>query len=142
MEFGIIGLQVRELIDFIKFCLASSNAAVRTNAVTVLGVLRLYIGPGNYFLMIVIVNKAFHLGGINSFFRFASIEVKSFVQDVNPTLLATIEAEFAKVADMEPPKPPKASVSLFYLSKRYTCKQSLNRRAMKDNCQSFVDKRF
>ncbi|RUS19776.1 armadillo-type protein [Endogone sp. FLAS-F59071] len=83
MEFGITGLQVRELIDFIKFCLASSNAAVRTNAVTVLGVLRLYIGP----------------------------EVKSFVQDVNPTLLATIEAEFAKVADMEPPKPPKASAT-------------------------------
>ncbi len=46
MEFGIAGLQVRELIEFLKFALSSSNAAVRTNSVTVLGALRIFVGPG------------------------------------------------------------------------------------------------
>jgi len=46
MEFGIASLQVRELIDFLKGALGSSNAAVRTNSVTVLGALRIFVGPG------------------------------------------------------------------------------------------------
>lgn len=46
MEFGIGGLQVRELIEFLKVTLGSSNASVRTNAVTVLGALRVFVGPG------------------------------------------------------------------------------------------------
>ena len=45
-DFGIAGLQVRELIDFLKIALGSANAAVRTNAVSVLGTLRRFIGPG------------------------------------------------------------------------------------------------
>ncbi|KAF7730601.1 Microtubule-associated protein, microtubule dynamics during spindle orientation [Apophysomyces ossiformis] len=81
MDFGIAGLQVRDLIDFLKSSLSNTNAAVRANAVTVLGALRLYIGP----------------------------EVISFVQDVTPALMATIEAEFEKVAKMEPPKPTKGA---------------------------------
>ncbi|KAG0261640.1 Microtubule-associated protein, microtubule dynamics during spindle orientation [Mortierella polycephala] len=78
-DFGIAGLQVRELIDFLKVALGSANAAVRTNAVTVLGILRRFIGPG----------------------------IRSFVEDCNSALLATIDAEFAKVADMEPPQVSK-----------------------------------
>jgi cytoskeleton-associated protein 5 len=49
MEFGIAGLQVRELIEFLKSALSNSNAAVRTNSVTVLGALRIFVGPGNIF---------------------------------------------------------------------------------------------
>lgn len=45
-DFGIAGLAIRELIDFLKFALGSANAAVRTNAVSVLGILRRFIGPG------------------------------------------------------------------------------------------------
>ncbi|KAF9948601.1 Microtubule-associated protein, microtubule dynamics during spindle orientation [Mortierella alpina] len=81
-DFGIAGLQVRELIDFLKFALGSANAAVRTNAVSVLGVLRRFIGPG----------------------------IRSFVEDCNSALLATIDTEFAKVADMEPPQVSKGVV--------------------------------
>ncbi|KAI9254442.1 armadillo-type protein [Phascolomyces articulosus] len=81
MEFGITGLQVRDLIEFLKFALGNTNASVRTSAVTVLGALRLYIGP----------------------------EVKSFVQDVTPALMANIEAEFDKVAQMEPPTPTRTT---------------------------------
>ncbi|KAF9133583.1 Microtubule-associated protein, microtubule dynamics during spindle orientation [Mortierella sp. 14UC] len=81
-DFGIAGLAIRELIDFLKFALGSANAAVRTNAVTVLGVLRRFIGPN----------------------------IRSFVEDCNSALLATIDAEFAKVADMEPPQVSKGSV--------------------------------
>ena len=46
MEFGIAGLQVRDLIDFLKSTLSNTNAAVRANSVTVLGALRIYVGPG------------------------------------------------------------------------------------------------
>ncbi|KAF9908102.1 Microtubule-associated protein, microtubule dynamics during spindle orientation [Linnemannia zychae] len=81
-DFGIAGLAIRELIDFLKFALGSANAAVRTNAVTVLGILRRFIGPS----------------------------IRSFVEDCNSALLATIDAEFAKVADMEPPQVSKGSV--------------------------------
>ncbi|CAH1762423.1 9128_t:CDS:10 [Entrophospora sp. SA101] len=84
MEFGINGLQVRELIDFLKFALTSSNASVRTNAVTVLGALRIFIGS----------------------------DIRTFVQDLNATQLATIDAEFERVADQAPPEPIKASSQL------------------------------
>lgn len=81
-DFGIAGLAIRELIDFLKFALGSANAAVRTNAVSVLGILRRFIGPG----------------------------IRSFVEDCNSALLAAIDAEFAKVADMEPPQVSKGAV--------------------------------
>ncbi|KAG0237016.1 Microtubule-associated protein, microtubule dynamics during spindle orientation [Actinomortierella wolfii] len=64
-DFGIARLQIRELIDFLKFALGSANAAVRTNAVTCLGTLRRFVGP------------------------------------------TSIDAEFAKVADMGPPQVTK-----------------------------------
>ncbi|KAI8882635.1 ARM repeat-containing protein [Backusella circina FSU 941] len=80
MDFGIAGLQVRDLIDLLKFALANTNASVRTSAVTVLGALRQFIGP----------------------------EVKSFVEDVSPALLANIEAEFERVSKLDPPQPSRA----------------------------------
>lgn len=40
-----------------------------------------------------------------------STEVKSFVQDVSPALLANIEAEFEKVSKMDPPQPSRTTVS-------------------------------
>lgn len=79
MDFGISGLQIRDLIDVLKTALSNTNASVRTSAVTVLGALRQYIGP----------------------------EVKSFVEDVSPALLANIESEFEKVSKMDPPQPTK-----------------------------------
>lgn len=48
-DFGIAGLAIRELIEFLKFALGSANAAVRTNAVSVLGILRRFIGPSTVF---------------------------------------------------------------------------------------------
>lgn len=36
-------------------------------------------------------------------------EVKSFVEDVSPALLATIESEFEKVSKMDPPQPTKGN---------------------------------
>ncbi|KAI8601375.1 armadillo-type protein, partial [Dissophora ornata] len=81
-DFGIGGLQVREMIEFLKVALGSANAAVRTNAVSVLGTLRRFIGPG----------------------------IRSFVEDCNTALLAAIDTEFAKVADLEPPQVTKGAV--------------------------------
>ncbi|ORX54518.1 ARM repeat-containing protein [Hesseltinella vesiculosa] len=82
-DFGIQGLQIRDLIDFIKQALSNTNASVRTSAVTVLGVLRQYVGP----------------------------EIITFVQDVSPALMANIEAEFDKVAKLDPPMPTKGAVA-------------------------------
>ncbi|KAI8334829.1 armadillo-type protein [Chlamydoabsidia padenii] len=82
-DFGISGLQIRDLIDFVKTALSNTNAAVRTSAVTVLGVLRMYIGP----------------------------EIITFVQDVSPALMANIESEFEKVSKMDPPQPTKVAAA-------------------------------
>ncbi|KAI9105402.1 hypothetical protein DFS34DRAFT_7380 [Phlyctochytrium arcticum] len=79
LEFGTAGLALRELIEFIKVALANTNAAVRGNAVTLLGTLRMFVGP----------------------------DIRSFVQDLNPQLLTTIDAEFEKAAAKTPPKPSK-----------------------------------
>lgn len=84
MDFGIAGLQVRDLIDLLKSALSNTNPAVRTSAVTVLGALRQYIGP----------------------------EIKSFVEDVSPALMALIEQEFEKVSKLDPPQPTKTSKGL------------------------------
>lgn len=37
-------------------------------------------------------------------------DIRTFVQDLNPTQLATIDSEFEKVAGQEPPKSLRASV--------------------------------
>lgn len=80
-DFGVLGLAVRDLVEFLKNGLKSSNAAVRTSATKVLVTLRLFVGP----------------------------DIKTFVQDLNPTLLTTIETEFDKVAAETPPQPTRQS---------------------------------
>lgn len=45
-DFGISGLSVRDLIEFLKNGLKSSNAAVRTNATKTLVSLKLFVGAG------------------------------------------------------------------------------------------------
>ncbi|CAO3629819.1 unnamed protein product [Cunninghamella blakesleeana] len=83
LDFGVNRLQVRDLIEFVKIALGNTNASVRTSAVTVLGVLRRYIGQ----------------------------EIISFVQDVSPALMANIEAEFEKASKLGPPQPTKGITS-------------------------------
>lgn len=48
-DFGIVGLSIRDLIEYLKVGLKSSNAAVRTNATKTLVTLRLYVGAGESF---------------------------------------------------------------------------------------------
>ena len=45
-EFGIAGLSMRTLIDFLKSALQNSYAAVRTSATSTLITMRLFAGPG------------------------------------------------------------------------------------------------
>lgn len=45
-DFGIAGLSMRTLIDFLKGALQNSNAAVRSSATSTLVTLRLFAGPG------------------------------------------------------------------------------------------------
>ncbi|KAK4696398.1 cytoskeleton-associated protein 5, partial [Phenoliferia sp. Uapishka_3] len=80
-EFGIGGLSVRELIEFLKVGLKSTNAAVRTNATKALVTLKLYVGA----------------------------DITTFLQDLNPALLTTIESEFDKVAGESPPEPTRVA---------------------------------
>lgn len=80
-EFGIQGLAVRDMIEFLKTGLKSSNALVRTNATKTLVTLRLYVGP----------------------------DIKTFIQDLNSQLLSTIDSEFDKVSSETPPAPSRMS---------------------------------
>ncbi|CAO3595984.1 unnamed protein product [Absidia cylindrospora] len=84
LDFGIGGLQVRDLIDFVKTALTNTNPVVRTNAINVLGGLRMYLGQ----------------------------DIIAFVQDVSPALMTNIENEFEKVSKMDPPKPTKTTSAL------------------------------
>lgn len=45
-DFGVRGLAIRDLIDFCKGMLSSTNAAVRTSSIGLLGVIRMFAGPG------------------------------------------------------------------------------------------------
>lgn len=46
------------------------------------------------------------------------IEIATFVQDVTPALLATIESEFEKVSKSDPPLPTKTSAPVSCLAHR------------------------
>ncbi|GAA5893605.1 hypothetical protein JCM5296_002476 [Sporobolomyces johnsonii] len=79
-DFGIVGgLAVRDLIEFLKVGLKNSNAAVRTNATKTLVTLRLFVGP----------------------------DITSFLQDLTPQLLSTIESDFEKVSSEAAPTPTR-----------------------------------
>lgn len=47
--------------------------------------------------------------------------MKSFVEDVSPALLATIESEFEKVAKMDPPQPTKGDVDMVSKAHHPSC---------------------
>ncbi|BGP14170.1 hypothetical protein JCM10213_002469 [Rhodosporidiobolus nylandii] len=79
-DFGLAGgLAVRDLIEFLKLGLKHSNALVRGNATKCLVTLRLFVGP----------------------------DITSFLSDLTPQLLSTIDSEFAKVSSEPAPEPTR-----------------------------------
>ena len=44
-EFGVAGVSLRALIDFLKMTLGNSNAAVRTAATKALVTIKIFVGP-------------------------------------------------------------------------------------------------
>ncbi|KAF9053641.1 ARM repeat-containing protein, partial [Hymenopellis radicata] len=83
-DFGIAGVSLRSLIDFLKVALQNSNAAVRTSATKALVTVKLFAGPS----------------------------IKDLIQDLNPQLLNTITAEFEKTEGTAPPEPTRSSADL------------------------------
>ncbi|CAE6421007.1 unnamed protein product, partial [Rhizoctonia solani] len=83
-DFGVAGLSMRSLIDFLKGCLQNSNAAVRSSATATLVTVRLFAGTA----------------------------IKDFMEDLNPQLLATIDSEFSKVDGQSPPEPTRFSADV------------------------------
>lgn len=79
-EFGVAGLALKDLIEFLKTGLKSANAMVRTNATKTLVTLKLFVGS----------------------------DIRGFLDDLNPQLLTTIDSEFAKVDGQEPPEPTRS----------------------------------
>ncbi|KAF5391440.1 hypothetical protein D9757_001918 [Collybiopsis confluens] len=83
-EFGIAGLSLRSLIDFLKMALQNSNATVRTSATKTLVTVKLFAGSG----------------------------IKDLLEDLNPQLLNTITTEFDKVEGTAPPEPARVSADV------------------------------
>ncbi|XP_005364215.1 cytoskeleton-associated protein 5 isoform X2 [Microtus ochrogaster] len=78
-EFGFSGLNVKAFISNVKTALAATNPAVRTFAITLLGVMYLYVGPS----------------------------LRMFFEDEKPALLSQIDAEFEKMQGQRPPTPTR-----------------------------------
>ncbi|KAH9001055.1 ARM repeat-containing protein [Lactarius akahatsu] len=83
-EFGIAGLSLRSLIEFLKGALKNSNAAVRTSATKTLVMVKVFAGPS----------------------------ISDLLGDLNPQLLATIQSEFEKVEGNAPPEPVRLSADV------------------------------
>ncbi|KAF5380845.1 hypothetical protein D9615_003925 [Tricholomella constricta] len=83
-EFGIGGLALRSLIEFLKTSLQNSNAAVRTSATKTLVTVKLFAGSS----------------------------IKDFLEDLNPQLLNTITSEFDKAEGTPAPEPTRTSADL------------------------------
>ncbi|KAI6039042.1 microtubule associated protein [Pisolithus marmoratus] len=84
-EFGIAGLSLRTLIEFLKTALKNSNVTVRTSATKTLVTVKLLL---------------------------VQVGIKSFLEDINPQLLATILSEFDKVEGTPAPNPTRTSVDV------------------------------
>lgn len=97
-EFGIAGISLRALIEFLKVGLANSNSAVRTSATKTLVTLKLFAGSGVYFDQALSHLASQKITGI-----------KDLLEDVNPQLLNTITAEFDKAEGQAPPEPSRIS---------------------------------
>ncbi|XP_029378491.1 cytoskeleton-associated protein 5 isoform X2 [Echeneis naucrates] len=76
-EFGFAGVNVKGFINNVKTALGATNPAVRTAAITLLGVMYLYMGA----------------------------PLRMFFEDEKPALLAQIDAEFEKMQGQSPPPP-------------------------------------
>lgn len=97
IDFGIAGLPLKDLVAFLKTALQSSNGAVRSSATSVLVTLRLFVGTGEYRRRLSLAD---------------SPDVVSFLEDLNPQLLTTINSEFDKVAGQPAPEPTRTSADL------------------------------
>ncbi|KAL2089066.1 hypothetical protein ACEWY4_015965 [Coilia grayii] len=76
-EFGFAGINVKSFINNVKTALGASNAAVRTAAITLLGVMFLYMGA----------------------------PLRMFFEDEKAALLCQIDSEFEKMKGQPPPAP-------------------------------------
>ncbi|KAI4893382.1 hypothetical protein NFI96_022503 [Prochilodus magdalenae] len=74
-EFGFTGINVKAFINNVKTALGATNPAVRTAAITLLGVMYLYMGA----------------------------PLRMFFEDEKPALLSQIDAEFEKMQGQSPP---------------------------------------
>ncbi|XP_043561399.1 cytoskeleton-associated protein 5 isoform X3 [Chiloscyllium plagiosum] len=81
-EFGFAGLNVKAFISSVKTALAATNPAVRTSAITLLGVMYLYMDA----------------------------PLRMFFEDEKPALLSQIDAEFEKMQGQKPPAPIRKMV--------------------------------
>jgi len=89
-EFGIAGLSLRNLIEFLKGALKNSNAAVRTSATKTLVMVKLFAGSG----------------------------ISDLLGDLNPQLFATIQSEFDKVEGNSPPAPTRQSADVLAMAQQ------------------------
>ncbi|KAF9052604.1 microtubule associated protein [Panaeolus papilionaceus] len=87
-DFGIAGVSLKALIDFLKMTLGNSNAAVRTSATKTLVTVKLFAGSS----------------------------IKDLLEDLNPQLLNTITSEFDKVEGQTAPEPSRTSADLANLA--------------------------
>ncbi|XP_066504885.1 cytoskeleton-associated protein 5 isoform X2 [Hoplias malabaricus] len=76
-EFGFAGINVKAFINNVKTALGATNPAVRTSAITLLGVMYLYMGA----------------------------PLRMFFEDEKPALLSQIDAEFEKMQGQSTPAP-------------------------------------
>ncbi|XP_008309452.1 cytoskeleton-associated protein 5 isoform X1 [Cynoglossus semilaevis] len=76
-EFGFAGINVKGFINNVKTALGASNPGVRTSAISLLGVMFLYMGA----------------------------PLRMFFEDEKPALLSQIDAEFEKMQGQSPPAP-------------------------------------
>ncbi|CAL9697086.1 unnamed protein product [Knipowitschia caucasica] len=80
-EFGFTGINVKAFINNVKTALGATNPAVRTAAITLLGVMHLYMGA----------------------------PLRMFFEDEKPALLSQIDAEFEKMRGQTPPAPTRCT---------------------------------
>ncbi|KAM9545570.1 cytoskeleton-associated protein 5-like isoform 1-T2 [Salvelinus alpinus] len=81
-EFGFTGINVKAFINHVKTALGASNPAIRAAAISLLGVMYLYMGAS----------------------------LRMFFEDEKAALLAQIDAEFEKMQGQTPPAPTRGSI--------------------------------
>lgn len=102
VEFGIAGLSLRALIEFLKTALANSNAAVRTSATKCLVTVKLFAGPSEYEWEFA----------PKQLITCDLLGIRDLIEDLNPQLLKTILTEFDKVEGNSAPEPVRTSADV------------------------------